>query len=128
MEKESITVIEETAKQLIAVDSLLPTIYFAAISFSDLKTVLLENAEYRWLMILVFVIPIFIWLCSMYYAVQVFLPSRYYTDLNSPMRARNTFLMISDYKSNKLLRAHRFLVVGFFSLLINIILYLALVK
>ncbi len=65
---ESISTIEDVAKQLIAVNSLLEGIYFHAIAFSDVKP-LLTN----WIAA-VYLAPIFLWLLSLVFAVLTLSP------------------------------------------------------
>jgi hypothetical protein len=124
--KESVAALEEAAKQLISVTSLLQAIYFAAISFSELKEslVVVEGVK-DWLLILLFVLPIILWLASLGFAVRVFKPETYKTNLSSPDLARSMYGEMVAYKHQQLRRAHLFLVLGFLPLVVNIVLYLA---
>ncbi len=56
--RESIPALEEAAKQLISITSLTQGIYFAAISFSDLKAALVVQDLQGWLLVLLFASPI----------------------------------------------------------------------
>ncbi|MDF0590108.1 hypothetical protein [Candidatus Methanocrinis natronophilus] len=123
--KESVAALEEAAKQLISVTSLLQAIYFAAISFSDLKGALAAEGEIRWALVLLFVLPVVLWLLSLSYAVLVFKPESYRTNLSSPDLARSMYGEIVGYKHRQLQRAHLFLVLGFVPLVVNIVIYLA---
>lgn len=123
--KESVTALEEAAKQLISVTSLLQAIYFAAISFSDLKESLMVETAKDWLLVILFVLPIVLWLASLGFAVRVFEPETYKTNLSSPDLARSMYGEMVAYKHRQLQRAHLFLVLGFVPLVVNIVLYLA---
>jgi len=117
--------LEEAAKQLISATSLLQAIYFAAISFSELKEGLVVEGTKDWLLVLLFVLPIVLWLASLCFAVRVFKPETYRTNLSSPDLARSMYGEMVAYKHRQLRRAHQFLVLGFVPLAVNIVLYLA---
>jgi hypothetical protein len=121
--KESVAALEEAAKQLVSVTSLLQAIYFAAISFSDLKGSLVVEGEIRWALVLLFVLPIVFWLASLGFAVLVFKPETYRTNLSSPDLARLMYREIVGYKHRQLQRSHLFLLLGFVPLVVNIVLY-----
>ena len=122
--KESISALEDAAKQLISITSLTQGIYFAAISFSDLKKALVVHDWQGWLLILLFVSPIVLWLASLAYAVRVFSPETYKTNLQSPDLAREMLKEIAAYKHKQLKLAHKALLLGFVLLIVNIIVYL----
>jgi hypothetical protein len=122
--KESIPALEEAAKQLIAITSLTQGIYFAAISFSDLKKVLVVNDWQGWLLVLLFTSPIILWLISLAFAVRVFIPETYNTNLQSPDLAKEMLQQMTAYKHQQLLRAHKALLLGFGLLAVNIVIYL----
>ena len=122
--KESISALEDAAKQLITITSLTQGIYFAAISFSDLKKALVVHDWQGWLLVLLFASPIMLWLVSLAYAVRVFAPETYKTNLQSPDLAREMLQDIVAYKHRKLKLAHTALLLGFVLLVVNIIVYL----
>lgn len=122
--KESIAALEDAAKQLISITSLTQGIYFAAISFSDLKKALVVHDWIGWLPVLLFASPIVLWLVSLTYAVRVFSPDTYNTNLQSPDLAREMLQDIVAYKHKQLKLAHRALLIGFVLLVVNIIVYL----
>ena len=145
---DSVGVLEAAAKQIITITTLLQAIYFAAISFSDLKEALfLQNLRIPnlatsishdhlgevpvqentvgWMLVLLFVLPIVFWLLSLGFAVRVFKPEAYRTNLASPDVARRTYLKIVSYKHRQLQWAHRFLVMGILPLVVSITVYLA---
>jgi hypothetical protein len=122
--KESIKALEEAAKQLISITSLTQGIYFAAISFSDLKKALVVQDWHGWLLVLLFASPIIVWLISLAFAVSVFAPETYKTNLQSPDMAKEMLQEIVAYKHKQLKSAHMALLVGFVLLVVNIIVYL----
>jgi hypothetical protein len=122
--KESIGSLEESAKQLITAVTLLEGIYFAAISFSDVKKAMNVEGFSGWLHILLFIVPIIFWLICLVLAVKVFKPEIYKTNLSSPDLAKGTLTEIAQYKKAKLDRAYQMLLVGFVMLIIAIVYYL----
>ncbi len=122
--KESIGTLEEAAKQLISITSLTQGIYFAAISFSDLKKALVVQDWHGWLLVLLFASPIAAWLVSLAFSVRVFTPETYKTNLQSPDLAKDMLQDIVAYKHKQLKSAHKALLVGFVLLVVNIIVYL----
>jgi hypothetical protein len=126
--KESIKALEDAAKQLIKVASFSQTIYFAAISFGDVKKSLasLTPAQQPWVIVLL-VVPLLFWIASLTLAVQVFTPKIYKTHLESPDLAHQFHTNLVSYKHKKLLLAYYILAAGFVPLVINLILYLRLI-
>jgi hypothetical protein len=123
--KESISALEDAAKQLISITSLTQGIYFAAISFSDLKKSLIINDWHGWLLVLLFASPIVLWLISLGFAIRVFAPETYKTNLQSPDLAKEMLQKIVAYKHKQLKLAHKALLAGFVLLVFNIVVYLA---
>lgn len=122
--QESVGALEEAAKQLIAITSLSQGIYFAAISFSDIKKALPQFAPaWQWAMIGALVLPLACWLVALVFAIRVFVPQLYTTNLDSPDEARDTYAHIAAYKHAQLHRAHLALVLGFVPLLVNVVLF-----
>lgn len=122
--KGSIGALEDAAKQLISITSLAQGIYFAAISFSDLKKALVVQDWHGWFQVFLFASPIILWLISLGFAVRVFTPETYKTNLQSPDLAREMLQKIIAYKHKQLKWAHRALLFGFVLLVLNIIIYL----
>ena len=122
--KESIAALEEAAKQLITIASLTQGIYFAAISFSDLKKVLLVQDLQGWFLVLLFASPIILWLISLAYAMRVFSPETYKTNLQSPDLAKEMLQQMVAYKHSHLQRAHLALLLGFVLMAVNTVIYL----
>ena len=123
--KESIPALEEAARQLISITSLTQGIYFAAISFSDLKAALAVKDLQGLLLVLLFASPIVLWLISLAFAVRVFAPKTYKTNLQSPDLAREMLQKMAAYKHRQLRLAHAALLLGFLLLVVDIIVYLA---
>ena len=73
--RESAASLEEAAKQLIGAVTLVEGIYFAAVSWSDMKTIMAVSGWMSWLRILLFVSPIVFWLACLVYATRVFTPA-----------------------------------------------------
>lgn len=118
---------EEAAKQIISITSVLQGIYFAAISFSDLRNALVAQEAWGGAMIAFvafFVSPTIIWLISLGFAVRVVVPVTRYTSLNSPDLLKKMYQEAIDYKSKYLWRAHMALMLGFVPLVVNIVIYL----
>jgi hypothetical protein len=116
--KHSPDLLETAARQLVTATSLLQAIYFAAVSISDVKDVVAPPALYA------FIIPIPFWLLGLIFAIRVFVPRMYESNLDSPDIARDTFLRIVRYKYTNLRIAQSLLLISFFPLLINVWMYL----
>jgi hypothetical protein len=120
----SITSTEDAAKQLITIISLLQTIYFAAISFSDLKNALAIKSN----LVFLFLSPIALWLIALALAILVFLPRHYYTNLESPSKSATTFNDIISFKQKILFWSYIVLTIGFFMLHISVFVYMYLIQ
>jgi len=124
--RESVASLEEAAKQLIAAVTLVEGIYFAAISFSDLRVVMAVQGPEADLRILLFVSPIVLWLVCLFFAVRVFTPKNYETNLSSPELAEQLYQDLVSYKHRNLKRAYWALLAGFVPLVVNVVYYLRL--
>ncbi len=126
--KDSIKALEEAAKQLIALTTFSQGLYFAAISFSDLKKSL-DHIPFvgKLIVVLILVFPLLFWLGSLLAALLVFHPKNYDTNLSSPDLARETFNDIVAYKHLRLKISHILLLLGFAPLVANILFYLLLI-
>lgn len=123
--KQSITSLEEAAKQLIGAITLVVGIYFAAISFSGLKKAISPEGSAAWLQVALFVSPIVIWLICLFFAIRVFKPEDHYkTNLESPDMARDVYLEIVAYKHGELQKAYLFLLIGFIPLVAAVVYFL----
>ncbi|MCX6672931.1 MAG: hypothetical protein NTY37_04040 [Methanothrix sp.] len=101
-------------------------IYFAAISSSDLRKVMVAQGQEAWLSILLFVNPIVLWLVCLFFAVRVFTPETYKTNLSSPQLGEQFYREMVDYKHRNLLRAYFALLAGFVPLVVAVVFYLRL--
>lgn len=118
---------EDAAKQIITITSVLQAIYFATISFSDLKKVIVTQDVLGSPLIIVvalFVSPIIIWLIGLGFAVRVIVPVTYYAYLESPDQLKEGYIEAVRFKSKYLGRAHKALVLGFVAVVMNIVVYL----
>ena len=123
--KESAASLEEAAKQLIGITSLSQGIYFAAISFSDVKKGLAQfSGQQQWMMVAALIVPLLLWIVSLWFAIRVFKPETYKTNLDSPDLAREMYYEVVTYKKKQLQRAYLALVLGFVPLIVNVVLYL----
>ena len=124
--KESVASLEEAAKQLITAVTLVEGIYFAAVSWSDMQKVMAASGSEAWLTIALFVSPIVLWLFCLFFAVRVFTPEIYKTNLSSPEMAEQFCRKMVRYKHRNLKRAYWALLSGFVPMLAAIICYLRL--
>jgi hypothetical protein len=124
--RESVASLEEAAKQLIGAVTLVEGIYFAAISFSDLRKVMAVQGTEADLRILLFVSPIILWLVCLFFAVRVFTPKTYKTNLSSPQLAEQLYQELVSYKHRNLKRAYWALLAGFVPLVMAVVYYLRL--
>jgi hypothetical protein len=124
--RESVASLEEAAKQLIEAVTLVEGIYFAAISFGDLRKVMAVQGPEGWICILLFVSPIVLWLICLFFAVRVFTPKNYETNLSSPELAEQLYRELVNYKHRNLKRAHWALLAGFLPLAVSAVYYLRL--
>jgi hypothetical protein len=122
----SITAIEDGAKQIISLVTLLQGIFFAVLTVSDLKTKLAEliGTNLFWYLLVLILIPLGCWITSLWLSVLVFLPKAYSVNLSSPDLSRETFIKIVEYKHKRLLQAYTALISGFIPLIATIITYL----
>jgi hypothetical protein len=129
--KGALTKQEEAARQLITITTLLQGIYFAAISFSDLKKALMVQQHHGVILaalIMLFAIPIIFWLISLSFSMRVIVPVTRLTNLYSPDLISATFYEAVDYKQRNLYYAQWSLILGLIPLAINIYIYLALMQ
>jgi hypothetical protein len=124
--KESVSSLEEAAKQLIGAVTLVEGIYFAAVSWSDMKTIMTVSGWMSWLRIALFVSPIVLWLTCLFYATRVFTPETYQTNLSSPDLAEKLHRDMVNLKFRNLKQAHRALLAGFGLMLLAVVCYLRL--
>ena len=124
--------VDDAAKQIIGITSLLQGIYFAAISISDIKKV--GNVSDLWFVIFIVCscITILFWFLSLFFAVRAFLPKKYdlqkdadkteYSELANYMAEAYTSVL--KFKQGNLRTSTVFLWLSFIPLAINMIVYL----
>jgi hypothetical protein len=122
--------VEEAAKQLIGLTAALQGLYFAVFAFSDLRkqlgsmNVLVPGS----LILLLFFIPIVLWLISLYCATRVFVPQvRPGVNLNDVsvgawQQIKDAYEATVDQKLKWLRRSHVTLVVSFAAVLLMLVL------
>lgn len=119
---QAIARIEDAAKQLVALTSALQALYLAVFAFSSLR----ERVENEWVLLLFF-LPVLLWLGSLFCAARVFVPRvRSGADVNdvSPsswQRLRRTYEETGNKKLRWLHWSHRLLIGSFASLLLLLI-------
>lgn len=128
---------EDGAKQLIVITSILQAVYFASISFTEIKNLFVtQNSQtlpqfyHRWsepFLIIFFISPVLLWLISLFFAVRVLVPEDHFIIKNSPTDWKDHYILSVKQKSRNLQRAHKSLVIAFGLLFANIIIYLALI-
>lgn len=119
---ESVRSIEEAARQVIAIASLAQAAYFAAVSFSRVHEALARYAiGEQGIIALALVSPLVCWVISLYFAVRVFKPETYQTNLDSPELAESLYREVVAYKRRQLQAAYWFLVLGFAPLIANVV-------
>ena len=115
---ESITSVESAAKQIIAICAILEGIYFHAITYSDIRGCVGTVAG------IFYLAPLVLWLLSILFAVLVFSPKVYHTNIASGRESKETFIKIVTYKHNKLKISQYIFFASFIFLLIAMGLYL----
>lgn len=114
---ESISVMEDTAKQFVVITGLLQGIYFHAIAFSDIKGVEGYSA-------LIYLAPLVLWLLSLIFAVMVLFRNRYRININSTRDAKEKFEKMVSVKYRYIRVSGVFLVLSFVALAIAFLQYL----
>lgn len=128
---QALTRAEEAAKQLIGINAGLQGLFFAIFAFSDLRKVLasMHLPFANGFILLIFFIPILLWLVSLYCAVQVFVPKeRLGVNLNDVsidgwIKTKQVYEEAVDNKMRWLHYAHLWLVASFASVIVLIVLY-----
>jgi len=118
MIRESIGTIDEAAKQMIGVISLLEGLYFHAITFSDLRGKINND------LLIVYLLPIVLLLVSLIAALIVFAPDRYRLNFTSAEAGKIVYERIIRIKQLAFHTAAIFLVLGIGSVLLSALAYL----
>lgn len=114
---ESISVVEDTAKQFVAVTGLLQGIYFHAIAFSDIE----GASGYS---ILIYLAPLVLWLLSLVFAVMVLFRKRYEININSTRDSKEKFEEMAKIKYRYIRISGILLILSFVALAIAFLHYL----
>ncbi|WP_292390366.1 hypothetical protein [Methanosarcina sp. UBA5] len=117
---ESISAVEDTAKQFVVVTGLLQGIYFHAIAFSDIK-----GAEgYS---VLIYLAPLVLWLLSLIFAVMVLSRKRYEININSTRDSKEKFEEMMKIKYRYIRISGFILILSFVALVVAVLHYLGIV-
>jgi|PlaIllAssembly_1097288.scaffolds.fasta_scaffold1185883_1 hypothetical protein len=114
----SIAAMEDTAKQIIVVSSLLEGLYFHAITFSDLR------GELEGFMLAVYLSPLALWLAGLSFAMLTLSRKDYQININSSSDSKQVFEAIVKNKYYRLKMAEVFLFASFLPLIIAVYYYL----
>ena len=114
----SVDTLDNMAKQLITLTSLLEGLYFHAITFSDLKGTLSG-----WL-IWIYIAPIALWMLSLLSAVWTLFPKTYIINIGSSRNSKETYEQIVSKKHFRLKIAAALLVLSFLPLMVAVYYYL----
>lgn len=116
---ESISVVEDTAKQFVVIAGLLQGIYFHAIAFSDIK-----GAEgYS---VLIYLAPLVLWLLSLIFAVMVLIRKKYEININSTRDSKEKFEDLVKIKYRYIRISGFLLILSFVALVITFLHYLGI--
>lgn len=117
---ESISSVEDSAKQFIAITGLLQGIYFHAITFSDIK----EGLRFS---VLIYIAPLLLWLLSLIFAMLVLFRKKYGININSSRDSKENFEKILSGKYKFIRISGIFLVLSFVALIIAVLHYLGVI-
>jgi hypothetical protein len=115
--------IQEAAKQIGTVVPILQAAYFAAISMSDLKRAIWQNWSQSWWLVILFVFPAFLWLISLFLAIQIFVPPT----VSPEARTSATYEQLVADKYRLLRISQYFLAAGLLVMALDVIIYFACV-
>lgn len=118
---ESISSVEDTAKQFVIITGLLEGIYFHAITFSDVKS--MEGGS-----VLIYAAPLVLWLISLIFAVMVLVRKKYGININSSRDSKEKFEKILEGKYQLIRISGLFLVLSFVALTIAFLHYLGIIS
>ena len=117
---ESISSVEDSAKQFVTITGLLEGIYFHAVAFSDVRYA--EGSS-----LLIYVSPVVFWLLSLIFAVMVLVRKKYGLNINSSRDSKEKFEEILEGKYKFLRISSLFLILSFLALTIAIFHYLRII-
>ncbi len=102
----SISAIEEAAKQLVTMITVMQGIYAAVLAFSGIKEMPRGNV----LALICYALPIFLWLAALFFALMVSHPRAYHCQEDSP---EETFDTIAKFKYQRLRLSFILVVISF---------------
>lgn len=114
----SVDTLDNMAKELIALVTLMEGLYFHAITFSDLRGALSGG------LIWVYIAPIALWMASLLFAVWTLFPKTYNINIGSSRNSKETYELIVSMKHFRLKIAAAFLVISFLPLMAAVYYYL----
>ena len=117
---ESVSIVEDTAKQFVTVTGLLQGIYFHAITFSDVKVA--EGYS-----VLIYLAPLVLWLLSLIFAVMVLFRKIYRININSTSDSKEKFEEMVKAKYRYIWVSGVFLILSFVALAVAILHYLGVI-
>lgn len=118
---ESISSVEDTAKQFVTITGLLEGIYFYAITFSDVKNV-------EGISVLIYAAPLVLWLLSLIFAVMVLVRKKYGLNINSSRDSKKKFEEILEGKYQLIRISGGFLILSFVALTIAVLHYMGILS
>jgi hypothetical protein len=113
---ESISAVEDTAKQFVTVTGLLQGIYFHAIAFSDIR----QAEGYS---VLIYLAPLVLWVLSLIFAVMVLTRKMYKININSTSNSKKIFEDMVKIKYRYIRISGFFLILSFVALAIAFLHY-----
>ena len=116
----SITSVENAAKQLSGVMTVLQGIYTAVLTFSSMKEIPKGNI----IAAVVYAAPILLWVIALFFILRVYMSHKYDYYSNSPDSSEVTFRKIALYKYNNLYKAYLCTAISFFIVLAGIFYWL----
>ncbi len=131
---QSVTRIEDAAKQVITITAGLQTFYVGVFVFSSIRAQIAEihSSVPNWLILLLFFPPPACWLISLAYATYVFIPRIQpgvnFNEVNPSawQKVKDVYAQAAEKKLHALHRAHWWLVASFALVLLVIVLFAVL--
>ena len=118
--KGSIAAIENAGKQLITLLTTMQGIYLGAVAYSEFTKKLAHVPVWQHL---VLIIPLLIWLCALYFALNIFRTQAYKIRLNAPGEIEAAFDRIAAAKQKFLSFTYWLIVLGLLAAMFNIVIY-----
>lgn len=109
MAADSVNAVQEAARQLIAMITVMEGIYAAVLAFSGIKQIPQDSVP----AVIFYASPILLWLVSLFFALRVFVTRKYHYFGNSPDSSAAAFQKIAEFKYHDLKRAYFFLCLSF---------------